>query len=80
MADKNMTKRKSGSTNFLISIHYNENHSWQGTLQWLDTGKQLFFRSELELLTLMNAAVQSGQDHDQLLRTWDEDAKLTSIK
>lgn len=46
------------SHNFLISISHHENHSWQGTIQWLETGKKLHFRSELELLMLMNDVVE----------------------
>lgn len=48
------------SQNFLISISHRENHSWQGTIQWLETGKKLHFRSELELLKLMNDVVEQA--------------------
>lgn len=61
------------STNFLVSVHYQENHSWQGVIQWLDTGKKIHFRSELELLNLMKDATMSTIETEQL-RTWqDED-------
>jgi hypothetical protein len=69
-----------GGTNFLVSIHYTENHSWQGTVQWLDTGHKVHFRSELELLSLMSSAVQSVQDADKGLRCWGDGNGLSLVK
>lgn len=61
-----------GGTNFLISIYFQENHSWQGSIQWLDTGNTVHFRSELELMNLINEAVQSNQqDEQKSLRKWN---------
>ncbi len=74
------TNGNSGSTNFLISIHYFENNSWQGTIEWLDTGKKLHFRSELELLNLMNQAVQETHKDNEESRNWDDSIVLHSAK
>lgn len=63
------------SNNFLISINRHENHSWQGTIQWLETGKKLHFRSELELLKLMHDATT---DDDIKFRDWN-DAPLIQL-
>lgn len=66
---------RTGGTNFLISIYHQENHSWQGTIQWLETGEKVHFRSELELIHLIQSAAQvQGQDKDEL-RIWTKDAK-----
>ncbi|MBN2286155.1 MAG: hypothetical protein JXQ26_06420 [Tissierellales bacterium] len=71
--ESNTVKRSSlGGTNFLISIYHHENNSWQGSLQWLDTGKKIHFRSELELLNLMQQAIKTGNGHNDM-RTWDDD-------
>lgn len=43
---------------FLVQIHHAEHHSWQGSIQWLDTGEVIHFRSALELTLLMEQAVQ----------------------
>ncbi len=72
------------SQSFLISISHRENHSWQGTIQWLETGKKLHFRSELELFKLMNDVVeqasanQDSQKDDLAFRSW-EDAPLIQL-
>jgi alpha-D-ribose 1-methylphosphonate 5-triphosphate synthase subunit PhnI len=73
---KKMTQMKqrqsANSTNFLVSVHYQDNHSWQGVIQWLDTGKKVHFRSELELLNLMKEATMTTIETEQL-RTWHDD-------
>jgi hypothetical protein len=44
--ESNTVKRSSlGGTNFLISIYHHENNSWQGSLQWLDTGKKFILEA-----------------------------------
>lgn len=60
-------------TNFLISVHHQENHTWQGSIQWLDTGQKCHFRSELELMNLIHGAVTAGVAAQEPLRTWEED-------
>lgn len=50
---------------FLIQILFHENASWQGTVQWFEGKKEENFRSELELIFLMNDAVRSCQDNPQ---------------
>ncbi|HAS73232.1 MAG TPA: hypothetical protein DCS67_03715 [Clostridiales bacterium UBA8960] len=75
-----MVKDNYNRSNFLISIHHQENHSWQGVIEWLDTGKKVHFRSELELLNLINMAVQGEQEHSKKFRDWDETQKLVSVR
>ena len=41
---------------FLIQLIDNQNLSWQGTIIWTKTGKKENFRSELELLRLIDSA------------------------
>jgi len=50
-----------GNQSFVVSIRSQENHSWQGTLTWVEEQKQENFRSVLELLRLMDSALSSGQ-------------------
>lgn len=68
-------KLQTGGTNFLVSIYHQENHSWQGSIQWLDTGKKIHFRSELELMNLMHSALQTSQSSEDTLRDWEEEQK-----
>jgi len=65
-------KGPTGGSNFLISIHRQENHSWQGSIQWLDTGTRIHFRSELELMNLIHSAVQTNQCEEHLFRDWSD--------
>lgn len=67
-------------TSFLVTIYHQENHSWQGSIQWLETGIMLHFRSELELMNLISKAIQSGESKEQELRTWDDYRTTTAPK
>ena len=70
---------QSFGSNFLVTVHQQDNHSWQGVLEWLDTGKKIHFRSELELLSLMQQAVQSTQKEESTLRSWDDARKISVV-
>lgn len=72
-------KKDTQSTNFLITIHHQENYSYQGVIQWLDTGKTVHFRSELELMNLIHDATQIQGQSDTTLRTWNNDQKIKAI-
>jgi len=50
---------------FLVKIKYRQNSSWQGTVQWIDTGKIQNFKSCLELIRLMDIAVGSSNEVDE---------------
>lgn len=65
--------KKKQSTNFLVSIYHTENHSIQGVVQWLDTGKKVSFRSDFELLMLMNEAVGLNKETTDVYRHWNEE-------
>lgn len=64
------------SSNFLISIYHQENQSWQGVIQWLDTGEKIHFRSELEMLQLMQSAVRENSDSNEDIRNWNSTKKM----
>ncbi len=44
---------------FLIDIIDQQNASWQGTVQWVNTGKKENFRSALELLRLIDSVLEN---------------------
>lgn len=50
---------------FLIQVQYRNNSSWQGRIVWLDTKKTLVFRSFLELVMLMQEALDERGGVDQ---------------
>jgi len=51
-------KDKSSST-FIVKVMNQQNNSWQGSVTWADTNETQYFRSALELLHMMNDAVNS---------------------
>ena len=42
---------------FEITVRYMQNATWQGSIHWADTDRTQFFRSELEMLALMEEAL-----------------------
>lgn len=72
-----MTKKQ--STNFLVSIYHTDNHSIQGVVQWLDTGKKVSFRSDFELLMLMNEALGTMKEKEVIYRHWNDDHNTNAI-
>lgn len=45
------------NTEFLIEIKSQENHSWQGTINWLKENRKEHFRSAIELIRLIDSAL-----------------------
>ena len=43
---------------FMITIKNRQNNTWQGVIEWIETGKKEYFRSALEMLSLINDAVK----------------------
>lgn len=44
---------------FMIVIKDTQNASWQGTIEWLDQNKKQHFRSALEMIKLIDSAVEN---------------------
>jgi hypothetical protein len=67
-----VTKRIGGST-FLVRIYFKQHANWQGTIQWLETNKTVPFRSVLELISLLNEAVEKDLTGSEGLgfRSWE---------
>jgi hypothetical protein len=47
---------------FLLSIYFRQNVSWQGTVLWAERGQSANFRSDLELIMLMDGALCAGDE------------------
>lgn len=69
-------KKGKKATNFLIRIYFQRNCSWQGEIKWLDPkqGKSAYFRSFLELIFLLQSAVEDSEDVEakECLRSWEQ--------
>ena len=60
---------KNSENSFLVKIKYRQNSSWQGSIQWIETGKTQNFKSCLELIRLMDLAVNSSDKPDEIAET-----------
>lgn len=49
-------KDKKSST-FIVKVLNQQNESWQGSVTWADTNETQYFRSALELLHMMDEAI-----------------------
>lgn len=58
MEDDIFTQHKGRVATFEIEVKYRQNASWQGDFIWLDRDEHFSFRSTLEALKLMDAALQ----------------------
>ena len=65
---ENMEQRGQAAT-FSIKVIFRQNASWQGTVAWLEEGREESFRSVLELSMLLNSALtDAGQSDEYELR------------
>lgn len=56
---------KSGREAFLVRVLYQENATWQGTVTWVDGKKTYTFRSELELIRLMDSILTQNRSKNE---------------
>lgn len=47
---------------FIIHVQFRRNSTWQGTIQWVESQKQQSFRSTLEMLRLIDEALEDGSE------------------
>ncbi len=53
--------RKNIREEFIVRIIYNEHATWQGEITWVEKQEKQYFRSALELLKLIDRAVEESQ-------------------
>lgn len=51
--------------NFMVQIISTQNSTWQGTITWADGRKKVPFRSTLELLRLMDSALDGCAEGEE---------------
>lgn len=58
-----MQMNKNVSQSFVIEVKSQENHSWQGTITWVEGKRKEYFRSALEMIRLMDSTLgnESGE-------------------
>lgn len=55
------------SETFVVNMKCRQNHTWQGTVKWVEGKKEVPFRSAIELIKLMDSAMDLP-DEDRV--TW----------
>uniref|UniRef100_UPI00405709AD hypothetical protein n=1 Tax=Acetatifactor sp. TaxID=1872090 RepID=UPI00405709AD len=53
---------KNTSQSFVIEVKSQENHSWQGTITWVEGKQKEHFRSALEMIRLIDSTLNSESD------------------
>lgn len=69
-----MPQRKStpkGDT-FIVNIKNSQNHTWQGTVKWVERQEEVPFRSAIELIKLMDSALEISDEENsgEYLKKW----------
>lgn len=54
--------RKGQAATFVVKILFRQNASWQGSVVWQEGGKEQSFRSVLELIFLMDSALNNAEE------------------
>ncbi|MEE0713848.1 MAG: hypothetical protein U0M58_04865 [Blautia sp.] len=56
---------------FVVNIKCRQNHTWQGTVKWIEGQKEIPFRSTLELIKLMESAIEIADEVESIEEpTW----------
>lgn len=54
-----METNKNVSQSFVVEVKSQENHSWQGTITWVEGKRKEYFRSALEMIRLMDSTLSN---------------------
>ena len=65
-----MKNQKNENQNFVVTVRSQENHTWQGTVSWVEGKRQEHFRSVLELLKLIDSVVTTDTDDEEVLEVY----------
>lgn len=57
----NLENKKGEEGTFIVQVKYRQNATWQGQVVWAEKNKKMYFRSALELLRLIDDAMQSEE-------------------
>lgn len=69
-----MSNRQKKTETFIIKVMNQQNATWQGSVTWVDEQREQYFRSTLELLKLIDGALEKRNDDEE---NSDEDKRRT---
>ena len=66
-----------GTGSFMVRVLFRQDANYQGEISWVEGGKTRYFRSLLEMLLLMQSALNEGDSEDSTdeFRSWDQDSE-----
>lgn len=65
-APKNLPGTREAAASFRITVYFRQHSSWQGTILWIEQGRKYTFRSALELLKFLNAALRPRTENTEV--------------
>lgn len=69
-----MSNRQKKTETFIIKVMDQQNATWQGSVTWVDEQREQYFRSTMELLKLIDGALEKRNDDEE---NSDEDKRRT---
>lgn len=63
MGDAELLKKHGDRGTFIVRVQHRQHSSWQGVVTWTEEQKTIPFRSALELLKLIDGALDEGDSH-----------------
>lgn len=68
MQKKTEITQKGGKGTFVVQIQYRQHATWQGKVLWAEKNKSIQFRSALELLKLIDSALDEAAEEEKDLK------------
>lgn len=70
--NEKMIKQQGDIATFVVHVQYRQNATWQGEIMWAEKRKQCRFRSALEMIKLMDQAIQTRplEQEDTVEEDW----------
>lgn len=66
-----LSNANTGKATFIIKVLFRQNATWQGKIQWVEKNKTQNFRSDLEMLKLMDDALRISDNGEDDTAKWD---------
>ena len=60
-----MSNRQKKTETFIIKVMDQQNATWQGSVTWVDEQREQYFRSTLELLKLIDGALEKRNNDEE---------------
>ncbi len=60
---------------FVVRVLCRQNNTWQGEVLWAEQNEKQYFRSALELMELMDSAIEEEEGEGKERRSWERKGK-----